>query len=203
MNNDYVLGEALPEGPLQPLLRDGVRLCTLINILHPGICPAPAQSGGPFKQMENISSYLKASTVFGVPTGDSFQTITLYENQYFPAVLNNIFSLARIAQQKGFTGPTLGPKLATETPRTFNEQQLREAATAPRLLGGVGSQLSAIKEAAEPVFSSTKTVLHGLTLEAKVDTLQSKLDDVQRRIDLMELKQQMKGTGCSCNCSVM
>ena len=76
-----VLGESLPDGPLQPLLKDGVRLCNLVNVLQPGICPKPAVTTMPFKQMDNISAYLKAAASYGVPAPDSFQTITLYENR--------------------------------------------------------------------------------------------------------------------------
>ena len=83
-------------------------------------------------------------------------------------MLNNLFSLARIASAKGFSGPSLGPKLATETPRSFSDQTLREAANAPRLLGGVGfGDMSAVDTArATSQFASQNVVLQGLTLDA-------------------------------------
>ena len=71
-----VLGEPMPDGPLQPLLKDGVRLCSLMNAIEPGICSKPSETTVPFKQMENINMYLTACKHYGVPTHDSFQSST-------------------------------------------------------------------------------------------------------------------------------
>mmetsp|Transcript_5393 Transcript_5393/g.9042 ORF Transcript_5393/g.9042 Transcript_5393/m.9042 type:complete len:158 (-) Transcript_5393:241-714(-) len=90
----------------------------------------------PFKQMENIAAYLEACTKLGVPAYDSFQTVALYENKDMIAVLTNIHSLGRVAQRvEGFTGPSLGAKLADTNKREFDEEQLRAAKAAPTLIG--------------------------------------------------------------------
>ena len=70
---DGVGGGGVPP-PLQEVLKDGVMLCDLMNVLHkpPSTadgaaaahleagCPTPSTSHLPFKQMENIAAYLKA-----------------------------------------------------------------------------------------------------------------------------------------------
>lgn len=202
-----VLDEELPDGPLQPLLKDGILLCRLINKIFPGACQKPSESKTKFKQMDNISTYLRATAHYGVPAHDSFQTVTLYDNQYFPAVLNNLFSLSRTAAAKGFAGPSLGPKLSVKTPREFSNQQLAEAVAQPRIFGGLGSELTMSASALPQQLPSQNTqnmVLQGLTLEAKVTALQQSLGDVTRRLDRMELKAEMAANqGCSCKCEIM
>ena len=47
------------------------------------------------------------------------------------AVVRNVHSLGRVAQQLGFDGPALGAKLATKNARSFSEAQLREARAMP------------------------------------------------------------------------
>lgn len=66
-----ILGEALPtvESGLQATLKDGVLLCRLANTLAPGATPPPSASALPFKQMENIAAYLKASLGLGLQVG--------------------------------------------------------------------------------------------------------------------------------------
>ena len=120
--------------------------------------------------------------------------------EYFPAVLNNIFSLSRIAISKGYTGASLGPKLATEVPRNFSEQQLRDAVNAPRIMGGGDATAAFI-----PQYNGTtaNVALQGLTMEAKLNNTTSKLEALERRVDMMELKAEMRKGQCGCNCSVM
>ena len=47
------------------------------------------------------------------------------------AVVRNLHSLGRVAQQRGFNGPTLGAKLASKNPRKFSQEQLLEAKAMP------------------------------------------------------------------------
>ena len=49
-----VLGEKLPPGNLEDVLKDGVILCNLMNKLSPGSVKKIQTSGGSFKLMENI-----------------------------------------------------------------------------------------------------------------------------------------------------
>jgi transgelin len=134
---ERILNEKLGELSLQEELKDGVILCRVVNAIEPGICPKPSMARTAFKQMDNIANYLKACTALGVPSEDLFQTVSLYEAQDMGAVVINIHSLGRVAQSRpGFSGPTLGAKLATENNRTFDEEMLFNGRCAPTFLGG-------------------------------------------------------------------
>ena len=125
----------LGDATLQEELKSGVILCNLINAIKPDSIPVVNQSTMPFKQMENIASYLKAATELGVPAYDLFQTVELYEAKNMNAVITSIHSLGRVAQKvQGFSGPTLGAKLATAHARAFSEEQLNAAKAAPTFL---------------------------------------------------------------------
>ena len=103
-----VLGRTL-EGALHEALKTGVVLCEVANKVKSSICPPPSKSKLPFHQMENISAYLRACTVLGIPTHELFQTVDLFEAKNMKAVLINLQSLGRIAQQSAsFQGPKLG-----------------------------------------------------------------------------------------------
>lgn len=59
-------------------------LCKLINSLHPkGNEPIAkiSESKMAFKQMEQISQFLKAAEIYGVRTTDIFQTVDLWEGK--------------------------------------------------------------------------------------------------------------------------
>ena len=92
---------------LQQELKSGVVLCNLANKIKPGCCSLPSMSSMPFKQMENINSYIKACEKLGVRKDDTFQTVALYENQDMLAVLRQIHQLGAVAQRSGFDGPKL------------------------------------------------------------------------------------------------
>jgi len=139
------------EGPLIEALKDGVALCNLANAIQPGVCVKPSPSKMPFKQMENIGAYLKASEKLKVPPHDTFQTVDLFEGKNPKAVLTQIHSLGRQAQLlPGYSGPTLGATLATKTERNFTEQQLNEAKAAITGLRTGGT------EAVNPVVQAIK-----------------------------------------------
>jgi len=67
-----------PRGDLGASLKDGVRLCELLNACVPGTIPEKKinRSPMPFKQMENITSFLRASRALGVPEPDLFETVS-------------------------------------------------------------------------------------------------------------------------------
>ena len=79
-----MLGEKLGPLTLQEELKDGVVLCRLVNAIEPGVAPKPSTARMAFKQMDNIANYLKACTYLGVPSEDTFQTVSLYEGQACP-----------------------------------------------------------------------------------------------------------------------
>ena len=93
---------------LQAWLRSGVVLCQLANCLQAGLVPRVSEADKPFKQMENIGGYLDACRKYGVPAQDNFLTVDLFEGKNMLAVVCNLHSLGRVAQQRGFSGPTLG-----------------------------------------------------------------------------------------------
>ena len=132
---EAVTGEAL-EGTLQEALKSGVVLCALVNALKPGVCKKPSTMKMAFQQMENIAKYLEACSALGVPKHDLFQTVSLYENQDMMAVITNIHSLGRVSGKvPGYSGPTLGAKLADKSVRHFDEETLRKGRAEQTFLG--------------------------------------------------------------------
>ena len=116
---------------LQAWLRSGVVLCQLANCLQAGLVPRVSGEEKPFKQMENIGAYLDACRKYGVPAQDTFLTVDLFEGKNMNAVVRNLHSLGRVAQQQGFSGPTLGARLATTNRRSFTAEQMAQAKATP------------------------------------------------------------------------
>eukprot|EP01088_Endostelium_zonatum_P018503 TRINITY_DN5968_c1_g1_i1.p1 TRINITY_DN5968_c1_g1~~TRINITY_DN5968_c1_g1_i1.p1 ORF type:complete len:129 (-),score=38.41 TRINITY_DN5968_c1_g1_i1:108-494(-) len=77
-------------------LKDGVILCNLANKLKPGAVGSINKSKMAFKQMENISAFLKAVELLGVPKESSFMTVDLYEAKNPPLVLDTLNALRRL-----------------------------------------------------------------------------------------------------------
>lgn len=132
---EAVLGIQFATDNMHEELKSGVVLCNLANAIQPGSAPRPSGMSAPFKQMENIGSYLAACEKIGTRKDDTFQTVSLYENQDMLAVIRQIHSLGSVAQKNGFDGPPLGSKIADQNARTFTDAQRAEAAAAPTLLG--------------------------------------------------------------------
>ncbi|KAI9203596.1 calponin domain-containing protein [Polychytrium aggregatum] len=120
-------GEAIPEGAsFHEVLKDGVLLCKLVNAIQKETTVKFNTSKMPFKQMENINNFLQVAEKIGVPKGDLFQTIDLFENKNMNQVIDSIFALSRNAVKNGFQGPLLGPKLAEKREVVFTEEQLNQ-----------------------------------------------------------------------------
>nr|ABR27860.1 calponin [Triatoma infestans] len=124
---ETILGEKFPPAILfEDHLKDGQVLCQLMNKLKPGSCPKINSSGGQFKMMENINSFLKALTDYGVADVDLFQTVDLWEKKDIAQVTTTLFALGRSTyKHPEWPGPYLGPKPADECKREFTEEQLR------------------------------------------------------------------------------
>lgn len=107
------------------ILKDGVILCHLINVIKPGSVKKINTSNLAFKLMENTENFLKGCEALGCNKIDLFQTVDLYESNNIPQVINGIFALGRKARKVGYNGPALGPEEASENKREFSEEQLR------------------------------------------------------------------------------
>ncbi|KAF4532774.1 hypothetical protein B566_EDAN003555 [Ephemera danica] len=121
-----VLGEPLPNGAYEDVLRDGVVLCNLINKIAPGSVKKIQTKGTNFQLMENIQRFQQAIRKYGVPDEEIFQTADLFERRNIAQVTLCLYSLGRITQKHPeYAGPRLGPKMADENKRDFTEDQLR------------------------------------------------------------------------------
>lgn len=113
---EAILGEKLPAGSFEDVLRDGIILCKLIQKLNPGSVQKINTTGGQFKLMENINHFQTACIKYGVPDVDVFQTVDLYEKRNIPAVTQCIMALGRTCYlHPEFKGPFLGPKVSVAT----------------------------------------------------------------------------------------
>jgi len=123
---EAVLGQKLPSGNYEDILRDGTILCQVMNKLMPGCIPKINTSGGQFKLMENITNFQAAAKKYGVAEIDVFQTVDLWERRNIPQVTQCIMALGRACYlHPEWPGPYLGPKPAEENKREFTEEQLR------------------------------------------------------------------------------
>lgn len=77
-----VTGEAF-DGEFADSLRDGVKLCKLLNTLKPGSVKRVNVKEGQnkFKQMENISNFIRGCREIGVKEYSLFETVDLYEEK--------------------------------------------------------------------------------------------------------------------------
>ncbi|XP_030767626.1 muscle-specific protein 20 [Sitophilus oryzae] len=121
-----VLGEPVPSGDFENILKDGVVLCNLANKLSPGSVKKIATKGTNFQLMENIQRFQAAIKAYGVPQEEIFQTADLFERRNIPQVVLSLYALGRLTQKHPeYNGPSLGPKMADKNERTFTEEQLR------------------------------------------------------------------------------
>ncbi|XP_034488170.1 myophilin [Drosophila innubila] len=121
-----VIGEKVPSGQYEDILKDGIWLCKLANKLAPGSVKKIQERGTNFQLMENIQRFQAAVKKYGVPEEEIFQTADLFERRNIPQVTLSLYALGRITQKHPeYTGPTLGPKMADKNERVFTEEQLR------------------------------------------------------------------------------
>jgi hypothetical protein len=106
---ENITGESLV-GSFADGLKNGQILCNLINkIKGPGTIKKIETSVMPFKQMENISNFLKSCRVLGVADYDVFETLDLFEQKDMGAVIRCLYALSRALRVSvpQFTGPFL------------------------------------------------------------------------------------------------
>ncbi|XP_043928443.1 transgelin-3 [Protopterus annectens] len=120
----------------QQWLMDGTILCNLINSLHSsgkGPVRKISESKMAFKQMEQISEFLRSAEAYGVTTTDIFQTVDLWEGKDMAAVQRTLMALGSVAVTKdeGFYkgDPQWFHRKAQAHRREFSEDQLRQSQT--------------------------------------------------------------------------
>lgn len=112
-----VLGDDLSDMTLSEALRDGRRLCRLVNAIRPDSVPKISESKIPYKEMENCSNFLRACRTLGVAEHSLFETVDLYEEKDLGLVLRALHALGTTVQSTvpTFTGPHLGRKSAASS----------------------------------------------------------------------------------------
>ncbi|XP_063173145.1 transgelin-2 [Candoia aspera] len=128
------IGEPQPgKENFQKWLKDGTVLCLLINSLYPkgqGPVAKIQSSSMAFKQMEQVSKFLRAAEQYGILASDIFQTVDLWEGKNMACVQRTLMNLGGLAVSKGdgfFAGdPNWFPKKSQENRRAFSDDQLRE-----------------------------------------------------------------------------
>ncbi|KAM4690989.1 transgelin-2 [Rhinophrynus dorsalis] len=115
---------------IQTWLKDGTVLSHLINSLAPKSVAKIQQSTMAFKQMEQISQFLKACERYGVPASDLFQTVDLWEGKDMASVQRTLMNLGGLAVTRDdgfFQGdPNWFPKKSQENKRDFSKDKLKE-----------------------------------------------------------------------------
>jgi len=91
----------------------------------PGHVKKINSKGGNFALLENLAAFQKGMRIYGVPDEEVFQSVDLFEARNVKAVVNSLAALARLCYNKGFDGPSFGPKMSTENKREFTEEQGR------------------------------------------------------------------------------
>jgi hypothetical protein len=126
-------------------LKDGVLLCKLVNNIKPGTIPHINESPSAFKQMENISRFLRACRDLGVAEHSLFETVDLFECKDLGLVVSCIYQLGVAVQTTvpSFGGPHLGDKSMAAT--LFSPEHSR--------VGGAG-----VSSPASPSTSSPPTM---------------------------------------------
>ena len=94
-------------------LKSGDALCELMNAIRPGtIKKYNVGTTSKFKQMENITIFLRACREVGMLEKDLFSTVDLFEGKDMNAVILSLFNLGGTIQSTipYFKGPKLGIK---------------------------------------------------------------------------------------------
>ena len=106
-----ITGRAKPSGEtFAAWLHDGTVLCELVNGIRPESVKKINISTMPFKQMENITAFLRCCRgSLGVPEADLFETVDLFEEKNMSFVIRCIYSLGRaiLSLNPPYAGPVL------------------------------------------------------------------------------------------------
>ena len=122
-------------------LKDGTVLCSLANAIQPGIVEKVHPSSAPmFKQMENVTSFIRACRSLGVLEKDVFNTVDLYEAKNLASVQACLYNLGSASRSvPDFYGPYLGVAQADihakDTKRELKSYSLRPGGSSGEELG--------------------------------------------------------------------
>nr|AGQ03774.1 transgelin-2 [Bufo japonicus formosus] len=125
-------GRPEEEGKLgfQKWLKDGTVLSHLINSLAPKSVAKIQTSTMAFKQMEQVSQFLKACERYRIAAADLFQTVDLWEGKDMATVQRTLMNLGGLAVTKDDGcfrgGPNWFPKKSMENRRAFSQDKLKE-----------------------------------------------------------------------------
>jgi len=123
---------------MQEILKDGVVLCTLLNMIKPDSVKKINNTKMVFKQRENIVNYIEGCKAMGMPETDCFVTQDLFEGDNMLAVIDQIFALGSLSKTIAtYTGPTLGVKTADKNIREFSEEVLNQVSIPQTSLGSI------------------------------------------------------------------
>lgn len=76
---EQLTGETFAGPSFAASLKSGQLLCRAVNVVRPGAVPKIEQSSLSFKQMENISHFLRACRALGVKDFECFETLDLVQ----------------------------------------------------------------------------------------------------------------------------
>lgn len=107
-------------------LKSGVILCELINAIAPGSVKKIYKGAMVFKQIENISLFLRGCQDLGMPKDDCFQARDLVDELNMGNVLGCLEGLGGLCQAHDIDVPPFGKnKYAKQNKRVWTEEQLR------------------------------------------------------------------------------
>ncbi|CAL8281309.1 unnamed protein product [Lota lota] len=114
-------------GPdFQKGLKNGVTLCQLINKLQPGSVKKINQSSMNWHQLENLTTFTKAITMYGLKPHDIFEANDLFESGNMTQVQTTLLALASMAKTKGCQPRVdIGIKYADKQERAFDEEKMK------------------------------------------------------------------------------
>jgi len=76
---EAVLDDCIPPKPFDELIKDGVLLCRVMNVLKEGSIPKTKKPFTKEAQLENINLFLTAIKAYGVPEDKLFEATELYD----------------------------------------------------------------------------------------------------------------------------
>jgi len=91
---EKTLGEKI-SGNIYDELKDGIKLCKLMNKFRPGLIPVINTKLTPLSERDNIKLYLETCTRIGMAKSDLFLVGDLHDKKYLPSVVQNLLALEK------------------------------------------------------------------------------------------------------------